>query len=164
MNSNSRKIIMAVLIIILGLIIAQIRLNIYKKINNNQKNIYLNWDISLDTPDNVVDIFISEPSFHGDGERYAYLEYSKEDLNKVKNLKEWIIINKDNIKSLNKKIEKFKEQAFEMNKSNIKSYEENPINLEIGDKYIYKKDSDGSYIILILKGKENRVYLQEWKI
>ncbi|MBO3445909.1 hypothetical protein [Clostridium sp. CCUG 7971] len=106
MNSNSKKIIMAILIIILGLIVAQIRSNIYKKINNSQEDIYINWDIRLSIPENVVNIFKSEPSFHGDGERYAYLEYSKEDIYKMKNSKEWIIVNKDNIKLLNKKIEK----------------------------------------------------------
>lgn len=162
MNSNLRKIIMAILIIILGLIVAQIRSNIYKKINNSQKDIYINWDIRLSTPENVVNIFKSEPSFHGDGERYAYLEYSKEDIYKMKNSKEWIIVNKDNIKLLNKKIEKFKEQVFSINKSNIKPYKEKLINIELGDEYIYKTKNDTDYIILILK--EKRVYLLEWTI
>lgn len=162
MNSNLRKIIMAILIIILGLIVAQIRSNIYKKINNSQKDIYINWDIRLSTPENVVNIFKSEPSFHGDGERYAYLEYSKEDIYKMKNSKEWIVVNKDNIKLLNKKIEKFKEQVFSINKYNIKPYKEKPINIELGDEYIYKTKNDTDYIILILK--EKRVYLLEWTI
>ena len=164
MDSNLRKIIMAVLIIILGLIIAQIRLNIYKKISNSQNEIYINWNIRLSTPDNIVNIFRSDPSFHGNGERYAYLEYSKDDIYRIKNSKEWISINKDNIKLLNKKIEKFKEQAFSISKSNTNPYKENPINIELGDKYIYKTKNSADYIILILKEKQRKVYLLEWTI
>lgn len=113
------------------------------------------WGITIPKPSESEVVFESEPSFHGDGEKYFILDYNEEQLAKVRDQGIWQPINEESRNALDDEVLRF-------NQSVTESYpQEKAAEYDEGDYYYYKKKEDGSYCFVILNVDKQRLYLME---
>ncbi|MEK5238246.1 hypothetical protein NST99_21390 [Paenibacillus sp. FSL L8-0470] len=124
------------------------------------------WGITIPKPAELVVVFESEPSFHGDGEGYYVLNYNEEQLAKVQDQALWQPITEESRHSLEGEVSRFTQSIILVSQKEIakygKLYKNYPTEYDAGDYYYYKKKEDGSYCIVILNVDKQRLYLMEW--
>lgn len=101
------------------------------------------WGITIPKPAELVVVFESEPSFHGDGEGYYVLNYNEEQLAKVQDQALWQPITEESRHSLEGEVSRFTQSIILVSQKEIakygKLYKNYPTEYDAGDYYYYKR-------------------------
>lgn len=101
------------------------------------------WGITIPKPAELVVVFESEPSFHGDGEGYYVLNYNEEQLAKVQDQALWQPITEESRHSLEEEVSRFTQSIIPVSRKEIakygKLYKNYPTEYDTGDYYYYTK-------------------------
>ncbi|MGE6489817.1 hypothetical protein [Paenisporosarcina sp. NPDC076898] len=124
------------------------------------------WGINLPMPDERIEVWGSETSFHGDGEWFNVLQYSNQKIS-IEN-SGMIVLTTDNVDEATNKIEHFIKTTISMRYDNEleqakEAFVQYSIEPQLGDFYFYKEENGGyDYFIALFKQHDNKLYTFEW--
>ena len=130
---------------------------------NEYEVLEANWGIKLPQATEVKDLLTTENSFHGDGEWFTLLEYSKPvDLTESNFVK----LSLEEIANANNKIANFQRRTLEIrqnDKTVVDVFKTYDVKAEVNDYYYYEERNKGfDTIVLLYKTQTQQLYKYEW--